>query len=429
MPSKSSIARATRSLTSLLIATTMTLGATSCSSNTTKSSASQEVDSSAEWCDQRANEPLECVAVGTRLTGIVHRGAPHSTDLTLWDPGGPGQGLPDEDMTFTSVIPKPIRNANVLMMVEPWITTSTADVCTPPSFADAIKSGTCDLSVVTSTDSELRDTLTQVDEQLGLTLTSAYLQSFGATRRLPALLRDKELATDWIVLDSPGPPVGADASDLMTARLAEAVDVLSQPCDDAACSLSIRRSIAQLASDEANGRDMTLGLFALASAPTLNESAIAAVADEMAYGKLDEARQRSLVRLGRSYSGQTQGGGIPRAILALWADTCPRLSGWEKLARSTIPRMQAFAWLFRGCNLASIPAERAEAVDAGDTRILMLTGTDDAVVPRRVQELWRQRGLSYRQIVSVGHHLQNGRVDGRVQSWIQRTARRDAEGG
>ncbi len=371
------------------------------------------------WCDQR-EDPLSCVVVEGEFLGVVYPGAPDSDQLVLWDPGGPGLGLPDGDMPFDQILPAGIRDKNVLLVVEPWVRKPPSEECLSSSqFRKPSASADCRLApLMTSTQSLVRASKA-AESQEGMHVTGAYLQSFGATRTLPALL-DGEVGTpDWIVLESPGPPVATPALELMAARQVEMLRILTAACDSS-CAPAVRTGVDRLARDAHDGRDMALGLIALVALPTDNEAAIKGLAEQLAHGQVDSSTRRELVRLGRAYSGQLQRDRIRPSMVALWADTCPRLTGWEKLKNARDPFLRAYASLFRGC-YGSEPVQQIDAVRIGGDLppVLMLTGRNDAVVPPHIQDLWAGAGLKFDRLNGDAHQWESTRITQRVGSWIE----------
>ncbi len=348
---------------------------------------------------------------------------PASRSLVVWDPGGPGLGLPDADANLAVLVPRAIRDHNVLLVVEPWARDRPPDSCLRSAFENE-PDHTCHLSRLTTSSRGIEATLALAESQTGLTGVGAYLQSFGATRSLSALTQPSGPDVSWVVLESPGPPPGSDALDLMTARKQVMLRLLVHRCGAVECGNRVRHSMDRLARDgvgvQTTGREFALGLIALATLPQDNDRLLTAVSEQLSSGKISSHTASQLRLLGRLYEGKRPGQAVSPSVIGLWADTCPRLTGWDRLARSSDPILQAYSWTFRGCLSDGMkPSPQFEMATGAAPPVLMLTGSQDAVVPPKVQAAWLTRGLRIDLIRGVGHFWDSSEVTRHVRSWIE----------
>jgi pimeloyl-ACP methyl ester carboxylesterase len=111
----------------------------------------------------------------------------------------------------------------------------------------------------------------------------------------------------------------------------------------------------------------------------------------------------------------------------LWADTCPRLRGWDALRQIDDPIVAAYAWVFRGCRGATATGQaqvREGRRGRPATPVLMMTGRQDAVVPPRFQALWEvQPGMSVSRLSGADHVWDSTRATTTVRAWISRHER------
>lgn len=110
--------------------------------------------------------------------------------------------------------------------------------------------------------------------------------------------------------------------------------------------------------------------------------------------------------------------------IALWADACPRLTGWQALNENRDPLIRAFAWLFRGCLANSRAPGGADRGMSGTTpsqpAVLMLSGRADPVFPPGVQSLWVSAGKLKPQVLILDseHVMDDARESREVSEWI-----------
>lgn len=370
------------------------------------------------WCDHR-HERLRCIADEAGLRAVVYRGNPASKDLVFWDPGGPGLGLPDADASLDILVPRSVKHQNLLLVVEPWVRRPPSAACARGSF-DATPGPVCALETLATTPQSIRTAVDLAERRTGMKMVGAYLQSFGATRSVPALVGVRGVR--WIVLESPGPVPGADAGRLIRARVGALRDLLADSCDSAGCNERVRAAVGRFGKSGAvktSGRELALGLIAAATLPDQNHRFLATVARELDAGVVAERTAVRLRFLGRLYEGKRPGAVISPSVIALWADTCPRLTGWRDLARARDALLSAYSWTFRGC-LSSVwgSSPAVERVAHLSVPVLMLTGRRDPVVPPSVQRGWLRLGESVRVIAGRGHFWEDSSVVLQVRRWI-----------
>lgn len=127
-----------------------------------------------DWCATRG-QSLDCVSSGSVLSGVVYRGDPADSSLVLWDPGGPGLGLPDESTQLRDLIPRAIRNRNVLLVVEPWVRHPPKDACLRGAF-EAKPPRSCALATLATRTRQIVATARAAERQSDLRMDGAYLQ-------------------------------------------------------------------------------------------------------------------------------------------------------------------------------------------------------------------------------------------------------------
>ena len=133
----------------------------------------------------------------------------------------------------------------------------------------------------------------------------------------------------------------------------------------------------------------------------------------MQSGDITPAISDQLRRLGRSYEQRTADT-VKGQLVALWADTCPRLTEWDQVDKWKDPLGQAYAWVFRGCATAATPATEAGSVTIP---LLVLTGRRDSIVPAEIQQQWLHNPSSS-QIKGDEHFWDSSNVTQTVTRWV-----------
>lgn len=371
------------------------------------------------WCDQ-APQAVTCLGEDSDVRLVVNKRTSDSS-VVLWDPGGPGLGLPDPRTPLAQFIPAPIRNRNVAILVEPWMRKKPSQRCLESAF-DGPPAASCPLAELTTSTHDLRSAVEMIKVETGLTVVGAYLQSFGATRTMPLVV---ELATtlDWVVLESPGPPVGTSVTQLSSARIDSLISLLTSHCDAAACRRRVPNTLRHLAqwgvSGEATGREIMLGIVALATQPESNADMLSGLAQSLNAGTVAASTAAELRRLSRRYEGKLSGQRVGDSVFGFWADTCPRLTGWAELAASTDPMLQAYAWVYRGCASESWDyAEESFSQSSAPTPTLMMTSRQDTVVPPSIQNLWHPLLEERRHVSQASHTSERSHATQDVRAWI-----------
>lgn len=367
------------------------------------------------WCPTR-REKVDCLSIpGGRHVVVVRATAGGSSDgLVFWDPGGPGLALPDADAPFAILVPASIRQYDVAFVVEPWIESPPSDTCLTAAAGAGV--GVCDMESLYSNEKAIAEAMSVVEGQVGEPIVGAYLQSFGATRSQAVVSRYQGLK--WMVLESPGPLPGTAAIKLMSARASAIRKVLVAGCEDVRCN---DRTLDQLQTwatrgvpGSATGREIALGVIAMTSLPRQNAEMIERLQTALRTGETPAEVSDELRRLGRTFElrGRSQ---VAPELIALWADTCPRLERWDALAPSSDPIVDAFAWLFRGCT-SDPPRTVARSNDSVPT--LLLTGRRDTVVPPAIQGAWQGRLTNASQIQGDEHVWDSSAVTRKVRRWV-----------
>ncbi|MBM9458450.1 hypothetical protein JK386_00870 [Nocardioides sp. zg-536] len=331
--------------------------------------------------------------------------------------------LPDNTVRLRDLVPRSLRERNVTLIVEPFATVAPTPACLRASFDAGVSQACADVDVLTRPGA-LRAVAAQVEKDTGLQVSGAYLQSFGATRTLSALagvLRDR-----WVVLESPAPVPGASAVELMRDRREAILRRVVSGCEGASCASTVSGNLLDILEDgsgRVSGRELAVGLIAATTIPGVNEELVAEVREDVLDSTLTKEHARRLRALGRSYEGKRPSKQVSASMVALWADTCPRLRGWDELAKEQDPILAAFAWVFRGCSLfasvddVEVSEPLGERVDA-----LILTGTEDPIVPASLQERWGQavkaQGGTTRTLVGAGHFWEDDAVTATVQRFV-----------
>jgi len=204
----------------------------------------------------------------------------------------------------------------------------------------------------------------------------------------------------------------------MRSRAAATMDVLTADCRDSDCITISRNNFRKWATrgipGSATGREFALGAIALAGLPRQNAKPIRRLHLAMQSGDMTAAVSDQLRMLGRSY--ERRGAGTVRGqLVALWADTCPRLTEWDQVKKGKDPLVQAYAWVFRGCSTAAAPVVGAKRVTVP---LLVLTGQRDSIVPAEIQQQWLQNPDST-QIKGDEHFWDSSNVTKRIGDWVR----------
>ena len=153
----------------------------------------------------------------------------------------------------------------------------------------------------------------------------------------------------------------------------------------------------------------------MVGAPEQNSAAIDRLRGALSEGRLPHELSAELRRLAQSYELSTSEQASPQ-LIALWADTCPRFTQWDQLSRSADPFMQAYSWVFRGCESAVF---RAKAGLSIATPILVLTGRRDTIVPAGLQTRWVDAARSARRLSgSSGHFWDGAPITRGAERWM-----------
>lgn len=368
-----------------------------------------------DWCSARQVEPVECVVEGNELVGIVYQGAPESSDLVLWDPGGPGLGLPPEGTPMQEALPASLQSRNVVLVTEPWQRVGVPADCTRE--ADDLPAS-CPLGELATTDSALVRSVHAVEEYVGGTVTGLYLQSFGAPRSFGALVaRPGAAPLGWVVLDSPAPLVGSSAVAMVKAREAGARNLLRDACTSQSCTVGFEENLERVLSRNGPGHELAWGLLALAGMPQGNAEMIALTVEQITSGDLAPEIASRVKRLGRAYAGQRMDGRTSDQTVGFWADTCPRYKDWDSVHALQGRWGQALAWIFRACSGDGDQVTQPDLVKT-TTPILIVSSKGDAVVPVALQRPWGSLP-SARFITSTGFHGAHPHlVNTDIEEWI-----------
>lgn len=373
-------------------------------------------DSVESWCEGRP-EKVTCLPVsqGRHVVLIEAMEGSRSPGIVFWDPGGPGLALPDLETPLARLIPASIRTHDVAFLVEPWIELSPTPDCQARA-ATGSPPSSCELANLYSSDRDLASALDLVAARTGQEVVGAYLQSFGATRSSGVV--SKRQGLKWSVLESPGPVPGSSAADLVAARVRSISQLLQGACGDRRCREAMRANLKSWTQHgvrgSATGREVALGVVALTSLPSQNAAAIQRLQRALERGEISSALGDQLRRLGRTHELRGASGVAPE-LIALWADTCPRLTDWDLLAKSSDPLTRAFFWIYRGC--VGVPL-RSSSQGRNAVPTMLLTGRRDTIVPPQVQAEWRRRLKDTTVVVGGEHVWDSSAVTSQVTEWI-----------
>lgn len=335
------------------------------------------------WCQARGRE-VRCHRLSTGRAVVVIPAAGRSRGVVLWDGGGPGQRLPPNSVPVHSIVPRAIRSFDVSFVVEPWNEAPPASSCLRAARTSEPPSS-CAVSSLAIRNEDIRAAVRELPSVTGRELVGLFAQSFGATRTVvPALSLPSTI--NWVVLESPGPVPGSDVASLVAARVRAVRSLLVAGCSTASCATSTWQNVTELVRNGlggVSGRQSALGLLSVATMPRENEELIRSLAHEFRHGQLDEENLAVVRDLSLRYE-LVQGDRVKPELVALWADSCPRLRGWKKL-RSRGPWASAVAWLYRACREPQSKAARAKVFKVP---MLLMTGSRDAIVPPTVQAEW-----------------------------------------
>ncbi len=379
-------------------------------------SATDPVDA---FCDSQPG--LLCLETVTGARGVVIRAHGQSRGLVWWDPGGPGLGLPDAETSIRRLVPAGLSHFDLLLPVEKWVSSPPSQSCLE-SAAGPGRPSSCNLESLALHLSEMRALLRQGVQRLGEPPVGAYLQSFGATRSAPLLARGGGSNFSWAVLESPGPPGGTAARKVLEAREQSVEGLFVDACPTVACRSRAHRVLTRWATyghgREATGREVALGLIAVATLPESNAPFVERLGREIATGELSASDAGSLRRVGRLFEGREVDTIVPSRI-GLWADTCPRLDAWEQVGRGDRgPFMEALNWVYRACGSSATRQHPEGAVGKIAVPTLLLSGTDDTIVPPQLQNTWIRHFSVVRRLRGTGHFWDSSRTSRLVRQWI-----------
>lgn len=395
------------------------------------SSESAAAGSSLAVCDSTPR--VECIRDSQQAVhGVLYHGGEGDSagSYAVWDPGGPGVELPDSAETLIDVIPEPLEHTNVLLVVEPWLRHPPAEPCLAEAGGDEEELADCNFDSLTSTSADILETLALTSRQTGLDVSLAYLQSFGATRSMPALVgRRVASRLDGIVLESPSPPPGLKAAHLLSARTTATIRVLQRFCGTATCKRAVGPSTRMLGREglaDTTGREFALGLFAAATLPDRNATFLRAMAREVTSSAgVSEENATRLRLLGRQYAGLRGDGSLAPTMLAHWADVCPRFTHWGAVASIEDPLARALGWLYRGCKAVQAGAsDDIATMPRGciQTPILLVVSQVDSVIPPELQQTWGRKSCGPLTKINARHHFSKSPdVVSEIDAWITAT--------
>lgn len=420
--------RRSTSLWRYVLAAVLACGLSACASdgdaprahtdNTAIAGTETAVDPGETWCASRP-EPITCLHQGGKVVGVVVHPSKPSQGLVFWDPGGPGLGLPDSTAPLQSLVPRTIRPFDVLLMVEPWVSSPPSAACLEHAYGGSSLASECLLPSLVTNGDTVEGAIQQATARLDVPFVGAYLQSFGATRSQFLLGSGSGLRPKWAVLESPGPPVGTSADLVMRERRRATIDVLTSACGSSQCR---RRGAERLQAwadsglDDASPLEIGLGLIALATLPDDNAGIINRLQSAFDTGRVPADLVGTVRRAGRLYE-QRGTAEVRPSLIALWADVCPRLADWSELQDRRDGLLSAYAWVFRGCASAGTTLGPSEFEIQVPT--LMLTGRDDAIVPAKLQRLWVPAIQQLSVIKGQTHFWDSSLVSRRVQVWVK----------
>lgn len=370
-----------------------------------------------DWCTERTADVQCFLREETPLVLVRSSNSRPKRGLVLWDPGGPGITLPGPETPMSLLVPGALLDFDVMFAVEPWVLEGPSSDCLAQAAGSAPDSS-CDLSTMATDAAAVARSVHNISRSLGRPVEGMYLESFGAAR-LETLLGDSDLGARWVVMESPAPPRGTSVVALFSARSSSIENRIFGPCDGERCQAMkarFRRSWSSETGEAGtSGRELSLGLLALATDEESNREHVDAVSVDLRSGLIGTDNARMLRRLGRQF--ELRGPRLVRPqLFGIWADVCPAYSGWEQLQSRSEPLVKALAWLYRGCLVTgeSSPTTKGRI----GTPVLLLAGSSDYVVPRSFQRAWIERAGSVDVITFNGHLNTSRDVADRAERWI-----------
>ncbi|MBM6398767.1 hypothetical protein [Phycicoccus sonneratiae] len=331
----------------------------------------------------------------------------HDGGLTLLDPGGPGASLFGSGWPTDALDGLGTGRSDVLLLEEPWVIAAYPDACrgAVTDWYRALRADVPTRPVPTARTSAVGRACGLWSGRWGWTPASygAVLDavlaregrpverfvgfSFGSTRL--GYAQAAGVAPSSIALLSPF-PTGADAGGWLAAREQQLAG-MPEPAASVVGEQPASRSLELAAAD------------------------LAAARVQLQYGDpgvLDEVRTRrgdaALVgQLSDMLFGRYDVDELSPALLALWDETCPALTGWP--AAPTGDRPVSFLQEFTAvCGAAPtrpvVPAPTSPPATSGRAPgVCVVTSPTDGVVPRSVVVPWaRARGWSV--VLATGRH-------------------------
>jgi len=342
--------------------------------------------------------------------------------LVIWDAGGPGVDLPDDLVPLAVAVPAPVKDRNLLLLVEAWHQSDISLDCRRSGYWGKVED--CALDQIGTSSDDIEHTLAIAQEVTGATIDAAYLQSFGATRSFPVVSRLR--AVDWVVLEAPAPPPGSSAADLFRGRAAATAETYERVCSGVeGCTGSLWPHIKSILTRYPEGaprRELALGVLAAATREAGNRDLLVAVAEEALAGEFTVRTAARLRSLAHQYAGTTAGPRVSGAMLGVWADMCPRMRGWEAAAASKDALVSAQAWVFRGCRTDHTARPPTNARNG--MAVLGVVGATDVIVPPQLQLKWKSVTPKLEILEHAeGHLLTDPKTAQKVSEWIGNTAR------
>lgn len=362
----------------------------------------------ADFCAPRAQNVTCLPGDAGRLVALLWRGDSSSKSATLWDPGGPGLGLPPDAASWSGAIPPPIQGKNVLMLMEPWISDGVPSECTNTT--------ACNLDALRSNVDRSLQTVDRIQRQEDIRVRSIYGNSFGAPRS-SALIPSIE--PDWVVFQTPAPPVGYSISRYAEQRAHMIREALANLCGDERCASDFpveMDDLLQRGSEVATGSQVALGIIAATTEFSFNETFLRTFVDNASTGRVPPIVLRRLKILGRQFFAET-GDTHSASTIGMWADICPTYRNWGLLGSSQDPLVKALEKVYRGCvDLNQPPTVRPVWPP---TDVLLVEAPQDLVVPLVAQRKWTQKFAGKVDVLQgFEHGVQGERVNERIRGWI-----------
>lgn len=350
-----------------------------------------------------------------RLLALTHRGS-DSHSAWLWDAGGPGLSLPLSGDEWAEAIPAPLKDRNVVMVVEPWLQNGVPADCLIDRPV-----GSCDQKAITSSPERTVAIVEQAERKLGWKIESLFATSFGATRAVPLA---KPLDIQRVVLETPAPPSGYSAHAIVSLRASAIIASLEGLCRDLSCATAVKDRLPSFLRTGyrriATGQQVTMGILAATTSQKQNGNFLSGFIDRLARNQINESDAQKLKILGRKFWPESESALGPR--VAMWADLCPNFTGWAALSKADDPLIEALLRVYRGClSRSSQSPASLEPTQLADVRALLVVGDNDLVVPISAQRLWA-RVLSPKMtttLVGSGHGAQPRTTNAEMLRWMK----------